>query len=67
MGEYADILKSDENAVGFSVLICGIGRGEKTFIRCLRRAKAGEPLKEITIEDASKAQLCAALSALDSM
>ena len=59
-------LRNDENAVGLSVMISGIGGG-KTFIKCLGRAHAGDPLKEVTIEDASEAQLDAVCDMLDNL
>lgn len=57
---------SDENATGFSCLIiCGEDRKTSIDFKC--RIKPGEKLEEISIENASDAQLYAVCDALENI
>lgn len=54
----------DPNEIGILVKIA-FGKVGKTSIEMRGRAKAGEPLKEVSTEDASEAQVNAVLSILN--
>lgn len=54
------------NSTGFCVLIL-FGKGKKTHISFKSRTAPGEPLNEVSIDDASDTQLCAACNVLDNL
>ena len=56
----------NENLTGFYISI-SCGRGEKTHISFKSRTEPGKPLNEVSIDDASDAQLNAVCNLLDNL
>lgn len=56
----------DANSTGLDIFI-SFGKGQKTQILFRSRTKPGEPLNEISINDASDAQLNAICDVLDNL
>lgn len=66
MGMEKTSFLEDSNSTGFCVLI-SFGKGEKTHISYKGRTVPGGPLKEVSIDDASDAQLNAVCNVLDNL
>jgi len=66
MGMEKTSFLEDPNSTGFCVSIF-VGKGKKTSISFKSRTVPGEPLKEVSIDDASDAQLNAVCNVLDNL